>query len=94
MPIPAGTGQGRPFPKTLFNILIDLGDEGGPFSWKMGELSLFTDHTLPYNRKPSDIYQEATRAHELSVFNIPKSHLLVDSGSRPSEIGQYTVYSV
>lgn len=28
------------------------------------------------------------------VFNIPKSNLLVVPGSRTSEIGQYSVYSV
>lgn len=28
--LPAGTGQGSPFPNPLFNILFNIGDECGP----------------------------------------------------------------
>lgn len=94
MPLPAGTGQGRPFPKTLFNILVDLENGGGPFSRKMEELSLFIAHSILYIEDPVTSTKKLLEPMSYQVFNIPTSHLLVDSGSRPSEIGQYTVYSV
>lgn len=82
MPFPAGTGQGSLFSKPLF---FNIGDAGGPFRWKMKELSLFTDHTLIYIENTAKATKKLLGPMDYQVLNIPRSSLLVDPGSRPSD---------